>query len=577
MEKETRLRVKLTGDNKSLVGTVVSSKDAVEDFAKTTRDQTDGAKDGVRGLSAEFLQLQDTLDPTVGNTRRLAAATDLLDRELKQGNITVERHAQLMALANRRYTQARGGMMNMRMASQQLGYQVQDMAVQMQMGVNPIIALTQQGSQLAGVMGPGGALFGAVLAIGGAIAGGLVSSLSEASEEMDKLKERTDDLISDTLTAQIHKTRQDLESVKQQLKQFAAEFEQAGETRNRAFLPSNLIGLSPDEVTTKQSDANNSFEEARTRYLGAGEAVANLTKRLQDLEQQQAGTSDSTQNQSRAIREQQSELQSLIDTLFPAEAATRDYNAAVNLLENAIVQFPARADLYQRALDALTSRNETVTESLANFRLEIEGFNGSLGENLNLSTGFIQANMDEYYQKMEDAYQAHQDRIAVATQVTSYAFENAWVAALKSGEDMWKQFADTVIDQILRIQYQMTVGQGVQNVMNKIFGSIYSPAPYTSGAASFDGIGLTSPGTVPGLGTVDLTLGGRPEPVTASRAAPAAGPAVVINQTNDFSNVSTADEARIRQMLDENSRQTEARIYQNINRGGTAARTVGRR
>jgi lambda family phage tail tape measure protein len=53
---------------------------------------------------------------------------------------------------------------------QQVGYQVQDFAVQVQGGTSAFVALGQQGSQLLGIFGPAGALLGAFLAIGTAIA-----------------------------------------------------------------------------------------------------------------------------------------------------------------------------------------------------------------------------------------------------------------------------------------------------------------------------------------------------------------------------------------------------------------------
>ena len=76
----------------------------------------------------------------------------------------------------------------------QLGHQIQDMAVQAQMGTDAFIILGQQGSQVAALLGPGGAMFGAVLAIGAAIAGPLIKHLSAAGASMEDLAERVDAL-----------------------------------------------------------------------------------------------------------------------------------------------------------------------------------------------------------------------------------------------------------------------------------------------------------------------------------------------------------------------------------------------
>lgn len=85
------------------------------------------------------------------------------------------------------------GMRNLRNAAGQLGFQLQDIAVQAQMGTNAFVILGQQGSQIASIFGPTGAIVGGVLAVGAAIASVMVPSMmdgSDATEELsDKLKE----------------------------------------------------------------------------------------------------------------------------------------------------------------------------------------------------------------------------------------------------------------------------------------------------------------------------------------------------------------------------------------------------
>lgn len=67
---------------------------------------------------------------------------------------------------------------------QQAGFQVGDFFVQIASGQSALVAFGQQGSQLAGIFGPGGAVFGAILAIGTAI-GVLVQNISGAKKEFD--------------------------------------------------------------------------------------------------------------------------------------------------------------------------------------------------------------------------------------------------------------------------------------------------------------------------------------------------------------------------------------------------------
>jgi uncharacterized 2Fe-2S/4Fe-4S cluster protein (DUF4445 family) len=64
------------------------------------------------------------------------------------------------------HQKASKSMGNARRTAGQLGFQVQDIAVQLQSGTNAMIVFGQQGSQIAGAFGPGGAILGAVIAVG---------------------------------------------------------------------------------------------------------------------------------------------------------------------------------------------------------------------------------------------------------------------------------------------------------------------------------------------------------------------------------------------------------------------------
>lgn len=66
----------------------------------------------------------------------------------------------------------------------QLGFQLQDIAVQAQSGTNAFVILGQQGSQIASLFGPGGALVGAFLAIAAAV-GGVAFAMKDGKEKTD--------------------------------------------------------------------------------------------------------------------------------------------------------------------------------------------------------------------------------------------------------------------------------------------------------------------------------------------------------------------------------------------------------
>lgn len=103
--------------------------------------------------------------------------------------------------------------------------QVQDIAVQLQMGTQKSIILAQQGSQLLSVFGAGGAIAGGVLAIGGAFHTMRVNAVNAFNATMKASKELAAEnalLIqstnADNLSSHLGKVGKDLKDIDEQLK-----------------------------------------------------------------------------------------------------------------------------------------------------------------------------------------------------------------------------------------------------------------------------------------------------------------------------------------------------------------------
>jgi len=77
-------------------------------------------------------------------------------------------------------------------ASQQLGFQIQDVAVQLKSGTDASIVLAQQGSQIASIFGPAGAVVGAFIAVGAAVAGPFISSILGGTTALKEMQEAAD-------------------------------------------------------------------------------------------------------------------------------------------------------------------------------------------------------------------------------------------------------------------------------------------------------------------------------------------------------------------------------------------------
>ena len=143
--------------------------------------------------------------------------------------------------AKKKAQKATGGMNNslrlMRGGFGQVGHQIQDISVQMQMGTNGMIVFGQQGSQIASLFGSGGAIIGAFLAVGAAIYTYVNSASVEAEKKLKALK---DEMIELSLSAKgleqglsgvaVVALAREMELLKNQSKELKEEFSDATDT-----------------------------------------------------------------------------------------------------------------------------------------------------------------------------------------------------------------------------------------------------------------------------------------------------------------------------------------------------------
>jgi hypothetical protein len=112
----------------------------------------------------------------------IEASLDASINSFKKMDTQVSATAQAVSQSTRSF----GGL---KTAMQQGGYQIQDFVVQVQGGQSALVALSQQGSQLLGVFGAGGAVAGALLTIGTVIVGSLIAGMDNAAVSTKALTE----------------------------------------------------------------------------------------------------------------------------------------------------------------------------------------------------------------------------------------------------------------------------------------------------------------------------------------------------------------------------------------------------
>ena len=190
----------------------------------------------------------------------------------------------------------------MRGSVQQVSWQLQDVAVQAQMGTSAFTILGQQGPQLASIFGPGGAVVGAFIAFGAMAAGVLYTTLSGASELTKELTKATENLFeqTDELNGALKELAM-LQAAKRQeeLKKAITEATAAMET-SEVIIRSVALGAVVMDSTLKK--ANETIITQNGIIAASNEGLAQLAK-------QNDGVSAATEKLSEKLREELLELQ----------------------------------------------------------------------------------------------------------------------------------------------------------------------------------------------------------------------------------------------------------------------------
>ena len=145
----------------------------------------------VEQLTKEYANLDKLYNTNKLSLVDYSRATKQLDKEIGRLNSTLRKGGSAVnQLATGMNVSGKSARRN-EIAFQQAGYQVQDFIVQVQGGTNPLIAFSQQGSQLAGFFaGPWGAMIG----LGIAALSSLAMAFLSTGEDAKRLQENLDDV-----------------------------------------------------------------------------------------------------------------------------------------------------------------------------------------------------------------------------------------------------------------------------------------------------------------------------------------------------------------------------------------------
>tara|TARA_R110002049_G_scaffold81910_3_gene208310 strand:+ start:3838 stop:6774 length:2937 start_codon:yes stop_codon:yes gene_type:complete len=183
--------------NKTLEVFAQDSAAKAELQSKKLADKNRRTALSARQSEKAFAQLSREYTHLASRTGKTADEQEVLNAQYRLGaSATKAQKDQAAALVTayqaqrKAATKTQGSMRGLRGQAQNLGWQMQDVAVQAQMGTNALVILGQQGSQLASGFGPMGALVGAGIAVGAAALGVFSKSMGSTSDLTKKLEER---------------------------------------------------------------------------------------------------------------------------------------------------------------------------------------------------------------------------------------------------------------------------------------------------------------------------------------------------------------------------------------------------
>lgn len=210
------------------------------------------------------------------------------------------------------------GMRRMEILAQQAGYQIGDLAVQIQSGTNAAVALGQQGSQLLGFFGPMGAIAGAGLAI----ATGLIAPFLKAKDSIEDANKALEDF------------ENRLEKIREERLELTTGFdpEVAAVSEERAQIAGRIAELELRSTT----EAGLRLELTRNLITQEEERLSKLTQQLQNqLRQEKTDQQiiDNIKGQNELLEKQASVRKSILEA---AQDLETNFDIANNKVKDAI-------------------------------------------------------------------------------------------------------------------------------------------------------------------------------------------------------------------------------------------------
>lgn len=355
-----------------------------------------------------------------------------------------------------------------------VGFQLQDIAVQAQMGTSAFVILGQQGSQIASLFGPGGAMVGAFIAVGAALAGVLAPSLMESKSSAELLEESLSALGKIMTT-----TGDDADVLTERILKLARANQQAAKTE---------VALGITKAKDAISASNDIISEAITKADGWTNATGNMvsaSSQIDDL--------DAIMKRFGITQEQ------ALDGSIPAafQSKISDLSTYVNTLGSEFGMTQTQALEFVRAADEFSKTKSVETaENLSNVINKVNEANGyanrslvelgaTVGENVRVmqdaadKAAVLEGALDNIEQAASRSEEAiKRNTSAINSLIESAKMEAAtigksareralYVAELAGATDKEKELINAQYDSIEAQERQIKAGKDAQSAAKK--------------------------------------------------------------------------------------------------------------
>lgn len=253
-----------------------------EDYLSDEKQQAKTATDRL----IQSLQIQEK-EMLEGKTAALVYRAALDGATKEQQELIAKLHQSVMAQNASSQAMSAGARQAryMRGMTGQLGHQIQDVAVQMQMGTNGLLVFAQQGSQVASLMGPSGPMIGAILAVGAAIAVAFTNDTYKGVDAAEDLRKKIEELAKETgrlnLAQREFLMLEYTRDLKKQEEALSSYQKQIADSRDEIRMLSGMLQteIAGSEVWKRYGEQ---IDEANDKLVEANAGIAQATNEIAD-------------------------------------------------------------------------------------------------------------------------------------------------------------------------------------------------------------------------------------------------------------------------------------------------------